>query len=245
MGTQDDDHDHEVIAKTLPPGGDALNEGILFAAEELARTMAARGEWDLTPEIYLIGHSPIVAVDEVPEEVRAAAPDGHVAKAMQMTFMPTNMPPQLWELAPPAAIMNRLAEFAAEHGAPPVPPGMLPEDTRFIGVMFVAEAWMVLRPTDDERAARKFDKRMAKAAKGRGSLASDPDRVEVRIIHACDATGTYHSVINPRGTDEFQIRSTSATDDDHLGGAIPEAMARLVAAIVDDVDAELRSFTQE
>jgi hypothetical protein len=207
---------------------DPLTAGIKIAAQTVMESYTD-DDWEQLPSVYVFAHSAVDGPEEIPEDVLAEHPGATHGMALMVTDL--KVPGQMWtQIGEPYVVLQEIAKVVAgsRDQRPEAP------DMRIVAVMFVAEAWMVARPQD-----AKPDRWRKKMGKHLGKLHAHPDRVEVRIGYVVDAGGDRLSLTHERGQDEVIVRR-----GDDVVGRIPEAIAELVTAFVDDVDDELASFTR-
>lgn len=213
---------------------DPLIGGVLYAAENLLHRLADADEWELAPMVYIVAHGPAQQIQDLPEEVRDQHddPDGF---GMQLALLPLEIPEYIWAGGEPHRVLEAMAEALAEGGPPPLP--FTPEQGgRVLGALFVSEAWALLRPQDaDEDWADRL-------RESDTPVSEHPDRTEVRIAHLIDVAHQQFSLVLPRGGDQVQI--TPSSHGMGVQGRIPDALGKVVAALVDDIDSELADFTQ-
>jgi hypothetical protein len=186
----------------------------------LAAELEARTAWDEPPALYRLG-----------------------LRSKQARLVDAEVPLDIWALARPPEVLDRLAGYMANQGWPL--PGGLPPGWELHGMACRHEGWWVDVEMADRPAAKYT---AAMAAEHR--LADHPARVEIRMMYAVDRAGITYSSTLYRDQAEAETMIAYPTGravvhgprveeamggSDHLSvqptGAVVEALDRMVTIL--------------
>lgn len=157
--------------------------------------------------------------DEMPELWRINLHDG------QPVLRRIEVPPHLWTLARPPEVLEEIASAVVTLHYYPGQQEDDAEDGPAYGFGLLHEGWAI---QSDSMCGSERD--AADAAAHR--LHTRPDRVEVRMFTAVDRDQTVYAVMKSRGGEMDQVLTSSADNITGLGGAIFDALTKLVKGIL-------------